>query len=281
MGRSQLTPASDELMGRAYEAVGEYGRALIKQALAGLYYFYAPSGRIQGKSTLNPESGQGLFRLRRPVPSLDLLIGQGYVSYPRLLAAAVPAVCCGVREIRALVQDGEQTSPWILAALELCGVEEVYFLPADSELPAPGEASFSKVRVELGRVADRQAAGIPNCKVWTEPRNMRAGIWQEPGSAIDCRVLTDLHPDIEFFVYSPNGMEGAKVSSKSEFTRLDHDVVYAPAKVLRDCVRAWLGLGPGMERTWLWPEILDFLQPAAARLTRNTADKENQWIDPL
>jgi len=270
----------DELMAEAYETVGEHGRALIKREIARLFSFFSSKRGVKSKQNYDPQTGQVLDLSRQPVQELNVSIGMDYASFPRLLATVVPALSCGTQEMHVFLPDWKRISPWILAALELSGVEDIYCPSSAGEAAeSVSPADFSGFWINLGRSSDSVNSGSSQC--WCEPAVLKAGVWMESPGCFDIRAIKRHHPDMEFNIYSPGKMENAQVISVERFVGLDHDVVYAPEYLLPECSRAWLGLGPGMELAWLWPGILDFIRRPSARLTCKKTLRESKWTDPL
>lgn len=273
-------PIPDELMAESYETVGEHGRALIKREIARLLSLFSSKRGVKSKQLYDPHTGQELSFSRQPILELNVDIKEDFASFPRLLAAIIPALCCGVREVRAFLPGRERITPWILAALELSGVEDI-LCPSSADYGGesvhPGD--FSGFWVNLGRFSDAQNTGFG--QGWCEPAGLKAGVWMDSPGRFDIQAIRKHHPDVQIKLYSPEKTENARVISGEGFVLLDHDVVYAPEYLLPECSRAWLGLGPGMEFAWIWPDILDFFRRPSARLTCKKIFRESKWTDPL
>ena len=127
---------SDQALARAYSGLGDTGRAFLKQAIARLYALHRPNGPTRS-STTEAFDGALVRTLEvRPRQWFVLLLGPEADSASLLLAALMPAVARRVPRI--LVLRHRSRRPWPLAqlaALELCGVENVF---------APSKTAFKQ-----------------------------------------------------------------------------------------------------------------------------------------
>ena len=123
----------DEVMGEAYEALGDRGRAVFKLCIARLHRLWgelAP-GEISDRR-LAPD-----FRVVTEELPVDFALFVCEASYRHpaaLLAGVMPAILAGVEELFPCFvsgNEGELPRPELLAAMELAGVERCFSLPAD------------------------------------------------------------------------------------------------------------------------------------------------------
>ena len=131
--RLELHALPDELMGEAYEALGDRGRAVFKLCIARLHRLWgelAP-GEISDRR-LAPD-----FRVvteERPADFALFVCEASYRHPAALLAGVMPAILAGVENIFPCFvsgNEGELPRPELLVAMELAGVERCFFLPAD------------------------------------------------------------------------------------------------------------------------------------------------------
>ncbi len=273
----------------AYEKTGGRVRALIKQEIARLFQVYPSVGNIRIRETQNPDNGYSVRVTRKPLEKLIVNIGAGFVSYPRLLALMVPAICGGIMDIQVFLREGKDADASILAALELCGVEEIFAGTGMSScLDSPVDSGeLLALFGEIGKegLPARESGKRRAENVWQEPGGMRAGVWMEYAQQWDMRALTRLHPDMDIHVYSPGGLTDypSLHAEPQDFMDMDFDVVYVPENMLDWCTKAWLVLAPGMENAWMWPHISRYLEwetvAASTSGSNDTGSKDGQIID--
>lgn len=133
----------DVCMARAYEAEGGQGRAVLKKSIARLHALW---GEYPARERSSRQFSRDfcIETDQSPVPYALVCCPAGYGQPAALLAAVMPAILAGVREILPclILPDGEsfsssheqQAAP-LLVAMELAGVEKVYSAtPQDAAL---------------------------------------------------------------------------------------------------------------------------------------------------
>lgn len=116
----------DSRFARAYAQTGETGRALIKSQIAALHPSYAADYATSVSVTARLHGGQVRTIETTPRPWHLLVIAPGVAAPAHLVAAVLPAVA---RRIPVLAVRSSGKGGWppaLLAALELCGVEQVF-----------------------------------------------------------------------------------------------------------------------------------------------------------
>jgi hypothetical protein len=121
----------DERFGSAYAAVADEKRAILKTLISRLWDWSCPERFVASSRERIGKDGWTAGEEWSPADWTVFVCGADLDSPARLLAAIIPAIAAGVREI--LVVRDEQ-SPWpdsLLVALELAGVELVGEMPCD------------------------------------------------------------------------------------------------------------------------------------------------------
>ncbi len=120
----------DDARAMAYERASVEQRQMLKTAIA----YHALQGESPSTvSCVLEYKAKGFWQRTHcaPAPTLFILCGEEYVSPARLVASIMPALLAGVGQcIFIHVSNGKQTSPSLLVALELLGLEEAYALPS-------------------------------------------------------------------------------------------------------------------------------------------------------
>ena len=237
----------DALYADAYEGTPAELRALLKTAIAFAFHRW-PS--MDGENSLIRRSGRSGFaheELRRPAPWVLALIGPGFASPARLLAALIPAVIAGTGRI--LIVSEKPFSPAVCTALELAGLEDSFLLDAE-QMPGlyedlracsadgrivafPGaDGIFTPAQQEL--LHDAALDGLPRYRDLPQPRILSL---HDEGSETEAR-LRWLHPDAELLRTPGPGISA----------------VFTPrtGASLSPNFPAFL-CGPGMEACWSGP----------------------------
>lgn len=128
---------ADDCMARAYEAQGGQGRAILKKCIARLHMLW---GEHPARERCSRQFARDfcLESDQNPAPYALVCCPADYAQPAALLAAVMPAVLAGVREVLPclLLPDGwsedfspdcEQQAAPLLAAMELAGVERVFY----------------------------------------------------------------------------------------------------------------------------------------------------------
>ena len=237
----------DALYADAYEGTPAELRALLKTAIAFAFHRWPSMDGETCRARRSGRSGFSHTELRRPASWALALLGPGFASPARLLAALVPAVIAGAGRI--LVVSEAPFSPAVCTALELAGLEDSFLLHAeqmpglyedlraaapDGRLVAfPGaDGSFTPAQQELLHAAALD--GLPRFRDLPRPR------------------ILSLHA------------EGSEAAARLRWLQPDADLLRAPAPDVRAVFTplaeaspaaffpAFL-CGPGMEACWPGP----------------------------
>jgi hypothetical protein len=261
----------DEAFALAYDATPPEQRARLKTLIAGLHALYGRRTLLAAGSESVLRHG-GVVRDRsRPRSWTLLILGAGFLSPVRLLAALVPPVAVGVPDVAVAVLDGPgNPPPVLLTALELAGQEQVYRL-------APGQAGElvrtlgrsgrpgAVLALDEGAAAAVPWAGLPAhpfSLAWRPAWDGRIGIWAGDGEPCDLDVLAWGHPDAALEVWGADarpdgGHATVRQGEFADFLAAGYAVAAAPPPRHEACLGAIpLVLGPGQEGTFLWPDLL-------------------------
>ncbi|MCM0755817.1 hypothetical protein M7784_11245 [Desulfovibrio aminophilus] len=260
--------ARDASFGRAYAAVPDARRALLKTAIARLWDWCAPAEALHRRAETLWRSGLRSVSLAEPRRFAMMLFDAGETSPSRLLAALVPALAAGVPDVLAVRLGGRALPPAPqLLALELAGVERLALLSRArcAELLAHlGQGGESGAVLALGREAASVVAEArlhsARQRAWT-PGSGPAGVWLERGAGSDLEALDFAQQGAEIHVWGagrrsiPGGFV-RRSGTFETFLRQGYSALYVPEARREACAgRAPLVLGPGCESCWLWPDL--------------------------
>ena len=291
---------SDDAMGRAYAATGDRGRAIIKTCIAGLFRAHAD----QAASTVTARrfhDGSSRIQEEFPLPWFALAVGPRVLAPAQVVAAVLPAVARRLPLALAARPTGlglpgsgaggRSWPPALLAALELCGVENVFspsakdFFQALRELAeahGPGALACLGSRPFFERLR-RGAEGL--CRLaWLEPP-AAIGVIPAPGLSWDRETLAVAHAGVDIVelsssreVPATSGVQAAadsiapgKATDETEENALTQNAsssegvatlaasslpwaVLAPGQAAPPSF-ARLVLEPGREALWDWPDM--------------------------
>jgi hypothetical protein len=253
----------DALFAAAYGESSDQERALMKTCIARLYDWYGPRKDTAREVATRWRGGFASVDRAAPVDFALVLFDESFVSPARLLAALVPAVACGVRNVLAVRVDGK--GDWaraLLTAMELAGQELVADLTGEGVsalLDDLAQAGASGAVVDLtgrpGLCTERSGLAV-----YAPAFDREAALFLDGPETFDLDALAFIHPDTAFTAF------GADVSLPDGFVRggedfsafLDavRDVAFVPADRIGDTLdRARLVFGPGQEGCWVWPEL--------------------------
>lgn len=259
----------DELFAIAYEDVGEKNRAWMKTSIARLFDWYGPRKELGGEELRRWQSGLISRTAHSPVDFSVVLFDDNLLSPARLLAALVPALGGGVKQVLAArVNSG---TPWrkaVLTGLELAGQEMVVDLDDIQSRRLLGElreGQFTGSVTVLGPKAAAIVAGemrtASRMSFWRPRFSRFASIWMEDENTFDLDVLAFIHPDMVFQVFGADiKLPANNFSYEGEGFQacLDAltDVAYLPSERMDAAMsKARLLLGPGQEGCWFWPDL--------------------------
>ncbi|MFO7727187.1 MAG: hypothetical protein R6X11_02555 [Desulfonatronovibrio sp.] len=260
---------SDEVMAQSYRDTGDLKRSWMKKFIAYLLSFYGHETRAEYIETSRRKTGFSQTRISFPVPRTVILTNTGLKAWNRLLAAAIPAIAAGTDEIFVLLvkEDKDEICAEILTALELAGIENIFFLsPEDALLlsrnisedgplavidlctQSPVEKYFHSHPLSTRKYIHLPLRNNPRILVWAEHKS----IW-------DYEIIQWAHPDAGFTLAGP-----VPGSAPQKFTVTDvpapelfkksFDLFLGPEKMFRSGTMP-RGFSRGMEPFWLWPEI--------------------------
>ena len=264
----QLVP-DDELFAQAYQDLSDLERAWIKTGIARLYDWYGPRKDVGGEDVRQWSGG---LQTRTRFDAVDfavVLFDDTLLSPARLLAALVPAIATGVRSVIA-VRVGEDAAPWrkaILTGLELAGQESVIGVDQNQarrllselrETERPGAVAVLGPKATEACVSEQYAA--TRMAFWRPRFSRMATVWMDKGNPLDLEALAFIHPDIAFSVYGDDvelpGPNFTRVKGGfDDFLSASSDVAYLPRERMASAGAVKLTLGPGLEGTWVWPDL--------------------------
>jgi hypothetical protein len=264
----ELVP-EDELFGIAYEDVGEKNRAWMKTCIARLFDWYGPRKDVSGEEIRRWQSGLDTRTAHAPADFCVVLFDDNLLSPARLLAALVPALAGGVKQVLAArVFTG---TPWrkaVLTGLELAGQEFVVGLDDTQSrrlLTELREGEHAGSVTVLGPKAAAIVAGemrtASRMSFWRPRFSRFATIWMEDENSFDLETLAFIHPDMVFQVFGAEvdlpannfSYEGEGFDACMDALT---DVAYLPADRMDAALnKARLLLGPGQEGCWFWPDL--------------------------
>lgn len=257
----------DALFARAYQDIPAYRRALLKTGIARLYDWYGPVKATSGREVLRWRSGLDSVHDCEPVDFVVVVFDETLQSPARLLAAVVPAMACGVKNILA-VRLGQGDWPQsVLVGLELAGQELVVDMTADAlkgVLAEMGETGATGVVLGVDmQQGTFRSLRFPSRRI--EFRCLKcerqAAVWMDGDAPFDLEALAFAQPDMTFTVHGQDVSLPSAAFSRggpdiSGFLDSVREVAYTPASRVDEALdRARLVLGPGHEGCWLWPQL--------------------------
>ncbi|BCS86969.1 hypothetical protein [Pseudodesulfovibrio sediminis] len=255
----------DTLFARAYQNSVDQDRAVLKTCIAGLYDWYGPRKQTAQRSTQVWRSGLESTLHTTPVDCTIILFDASLCSPTRLLAALVPAVACGVRNV-LVARIGDEDSPWpeaILTGLELAGLELAVNMTGDQldELLESVQHGGGTGRVIDFREDALQCATAGNIMVMCPRFDSVGAIWLDERTGLDLDAVAFAHPDMTFSVFGaevplPNDRFSYCSANMDDFLATPCTVAFTQTFSL-DMVptSSQLVLGPGLEGSWILPEL--------------------------
>ena len=265
---NELVP-DDALFARAYQNSPDYSRAWMKTAIARLYDWYGPRKDVGGEIFLRWNGGFDTKSVFDPVDFAVILFDGSLQSPARLLAALVPALAGGVKNILA-VRVGNSV-PWrdaMLTGLELAGQERIVDMTdvqARRLFTGLRESGASGAVVVLGpkaaSIKSSELQSASRISFWRPRFSRSAVVWMDDESTFDMEALAFMHPDIVFSIF---GAEPSILADNfsyegdefDEYLDAITDVAYLSGQRMDQALkRAKLVLGPGQEGCWVWPDL--------------------------
>lgn len=266
--QERLVP--DARFARAYDALGDDRRALLKSVIARHYALNPPLGTLHSCST------ERLPLLERSVVcepvSFAVLLGDESLDAPALfLAALVPALCARVPEVLAVRLGKRSDIPDpLLVACELSGQERLASLGpvqlerlvldcAASEAPGvllyPDTPAFLRL---LARPRLRQALQTSPLRLVPLRLPRSAGLWRDSGQDFPPEAVSLLYGALPFEAQGVEpGQRGAAIPDASAweaFRAVPRDLLLVPARRAGQS-RAVLTVSGDCLGLWRWPEL--------------------------
>lgn len=251
---------TDKDFAAAYEQTGDVRRSWLKKSIA--HTFTLTGGRPQPASLLQKDWTDG-FTARTysgPCDWVCLCLGADFVSPVQLCAALVPALVAGVKELVVLREENGAPFPAsLLTACELSGAETVCQLPASTLLKliqTRQDAGGSGRILALGAL---EFSGLrpqsQDILFWQAPLSLQMGIVFSDDCNWNTSSLSWAHPGQKFFFWGtpPAGHLLTLQPAATTPENFRANALFAPAHLLRGQVQ--LGLAPGHELSWYWPEL--------------------------
>ncbi len=245
----------DDLFARAYDAVPDHRRALLKTGIARLWEWYGPSRARARRKAVSWRAGFSSVEESAPADCAVVAFNGDLVSPARLLAAVVPAVTCGVDTVLPVRLGGDAWPEPVLAGLELAGLERVVQMEPHrlktllEETDRAGRTCVA-IGLELGPGVFRSLRfPTRNIDFTCLKCDREAALWMDADDPFDLDALAFAHPDLSVSVHDGDGDFGV-------FLNAIRDIAYVPpSRVGQALTRARLVLGPGQEGCWVWPQL--------------------------
>lgn len=263
----------EEALAKAYSAVSDLERAWIKKNIAQLYAFDPPDAQEQIRITSRWTAGFQSFVHVRPKDWVILVLAGKSTSPARLVAALLPAITSGVKNILAILVDEAAPRPHQLVALELCGLDMVCALNGRQTKKLLTFLAQSKTR---GVILDPDHLLAQSClpenwrdamALWRPAALRRMGLWTETPNQWDWQALAWNHSSLTIDVWGkpPGGKPPKKLpqgfarvrGDQEAFFDAGYQVLGIPVRFLAKAPpqRCDLILTPGQEGCWLWPDL--------------------------
>ncbi len=212
----------DARFARAYNALGDRRRALLKRAIAAQYVLNPPRPSLY--SVLTEQLASGLVRtsVSRPRPFVLLLLDAGLDAPALLLAALLPALAARPEDVLVARLGGRAETPdSLLAGCELAGQERVAALgPRQLEgllldAAASGQsglvlhADSPALRRILAAKQLRTALDVSSLTLCALPQPQRPGLWRDAPGQFDPADVALLYGALDFEANSPGGADFA------------------------------------------------------------------------
>ncbi|MBT8764040.1 hypothetical protein KFV02_08865 [Desulfohalobiaceae bacterium Ax17] len=257
----------DQVLGQAYEQLGALKRSWLKKLIANLYNYYGRE-EVQEK-VVSLAQGQGLKSYVQITPwnRLVCVIDNQFKAANKVLAAIMPAIMTGTKEILAIVENWEENEPpeQILVGLELMGVESIMAMSRENILNFIQESENNNALNGLFYLGPKQilsqALGQKKGYFFWAPRQIKlAGLVLDASKEWNIDVLGWANPELEFIVLGDrkgNWPQNFRqfTGDKESFWSKDFDVLFASEKEFVKNKQISLGFGPGQESSWIWPDL--------------------------
>ncbi len=260
----------DSRFARAYNALGDGRRALLKSLIARHYALTSPVGPLQSTTT----ERFGLFErasVREPAPFALLLLDPSIESPALFLAALLPALCARVPEVLVARLGSRGAVPdALLASCELAGQERLAALGplntqrlltecASSGLPGiilhPDTVGIRRV---LGKPAVRQAFDASPVRLVPLRPPRAAGLWRDTSLDFPPEDVALLYGDLPFETLGAvPGQRSRKAQDEDAwqgFSSAQRDLLLVPAARAGQG-RAAVTVSGACLGLWRWPGL--------------------------
>lgn len=256
----------DATLADAYAAVPDERRALLKTAIARLWEWYGPSRSVSSFVERRMRGGLSAREARKPVDLACVVCGESMASPAQLLAAVVPTVAAGARDVLVVKSRSAGWTTAQLVALELAGIERIAELEPDEistlvREMAPQKGAVSLLFVDAPDAENSVTAHSSELRPLAL-RQKGAVLFQESGGA---------QFDLEALAFGQAGTPMTCIGEAGEVDHfdfscenrgfdyiltLDAQVAFLPVQYHAAAMERFnVIMGPGFEACWLWPEI--------------------------
>jgi hypothetical protein len=185
----------------------------------------------------------------------------------QVAAAALPFMFSGVRQVAAVrVGPGGEGPDDILAALELCGVEQVFALgvgdASECLAGALEDADCACLLLGCGKLGLQRPESV-RAFVWEKPEAGRFAVLSDPDGCFDYEVMAWAHPHARFTVFGdeqadlPDNFSCEEGGFEAMIATRPEAVFACTALPEDSLLQLPLVLGPGQEGCFFWPDLLD------------------------
>jgi hypothetical protein len=285
-GEFEPARVPDARFARAYAAAGDRGRALIKSQIAALYPAYADHA-ASVSLTARLHGGQERTVETAPRPWHMLVIDPDAAAPAHVVAAVLPAVARRIPALAVRIGGRGGWPPALLAALELCGVEQVFSMGIaklkqslkNLAVAVPGGSAAVLCAAPLAQGASVSegacASGGNNAAPVSGGASERAGrpFHERVRAVVPSGVVFHVHEapsrlallegqgvDEEAVAFAHAGVPVRRLASPGALAEESGEpaqAVFAPAALAPASAR--VVLAPGRESVWEWPNAPDEL----------------------
>lgn len=264
----EKTLINDDDLEQSYFLTGDLNRSWMKKHISCLFNIYKYNDGFVSTNIQHIRAGIQQYRASAPFQNLLVFVNTSFKAWNRLLALIVPAITSGIKDIDVFFirEPRAEPCPEILTALELAGIENIYVLTQDhlKTLSARFKLCQNSIITDLcpENISHLFSNLLPDNTKYTRcfyKPCLRGLIWTEPEYALDLEIITRTHPDVIFTIAGPEihkNVHHLEVSQKDFFTLAnEHWDIFLGPEYLYTQTHIPLGLSPGMEALWLWPDI--------------------------
>ncbi|MDQ7834541.1 MAG: hypothetical protein RDU24_04095 [Humidesulfovibrio sp.] len=268
---------SDARFARAYDAIGDQRRALLKSIIAHNFALNPPASVLREQHHRMLASGLRCRSSITPRPFILLLVDSSLDAPALLLGALMPALCSGAADVLVVRLGSRASVPEsLLTSCELAGQERVASLSATlaaqlliecAQSGLPGlvlHPDTPEMRRVLNRPALRTALDSSFLRLapLRVPRGL--GVWRDTVDQFALDALAFLYAGLELEAGGAKPGRGAsKPQDKSRFqafASVPRELLLVPDACVETAPSAArLVLGESCSGLWTWPELSDAL----------------------